>query len=537
MNRRTRLGVAAGLVVVVGLGASQLFAEVFGLTYDEPVYAGVAERHWEWFERLLHGDASALSRAGLERHWGNSGDTPLEADWQPPVGKLVGALGRRLPLPGVFARYRAGNVLLYALTAALLWLWIGGRAGPLAGAAAAGTWLVLPGAVHHGSLAGIDQPVACFATLALWCGQRAVERPTWRRLLLFSLTLTLAVESKFNGVLVAPAVLLAAAWQRPGLSRREWGRLLLATGPVAFLLGLALWPWLWYDTFRHLGQVIQFHGRHGYIATLYLGRVWIDPPPPWHYAPVLLAITTPLPLLAAAGLGAATARRDPLARLLLVAVLCHLAPFLSPAAAKYNGVRLFVAVLPLLAALAGLGAARLLTALLRRWPAWAARRRALGAALLAAGLVPALAAVLSVYPYPSAWANALVGGPAGAVARGCEPVFWGEPLRECLVAVSRAAAPGEVVYLNPPGALAMCGIYQQLNLVRPELLLGHGPQCAATARWFVYQNRRSEWDAVGQWLLDNVPPRYVARAGEVPVGYVWERPSDGGGPLWSKLPR
>ncbi|NUQ00231.1 MAG: hypothetical protein HUU35_10295, partial [Armatimonadetes bacterium] len=121
MSEPRRRALAAGVVGLLALLLAAFVADGLGLTYDEPVYAAVGQRHLSWYSRLASGDLSALQPAELERHWGNSGPTPVEADWHPPLGKLWLALCRQLPLPlSPFVQYRLDSVLLFAATAAVL---------------------------------------------------------------------------------------------------------------------------------------------------------------------------------------------------------------------------------------------------------------------------------------------------------------------------------------------------------------------------------------------------------------------------------
>ncbi len=554
---------SVALVLLATVGSLTLFAEGLGLTYDEPVYAAVGERHLGWYTGVLTGQFSPFDRAALDRHWRNSGSTPVEADWHPPVGKVWLALCRRLPSPGVFAGYRLGNVLWFAFTTGLLCWFIGHEAGAVAGLAAGLAWLTMPRAVAHGNLAALDMPVAFFSLVAVWVvwrgsaqvagagastsppsplsaggegeskehrsaptpplrgrrGGRGVRwpfaRPATRLALLFGLTLALAVSSKFNGVLVCPAVVLWAAMVR----RRAVAPLLVGAAVVAPLVGWLLWPWLWYDGWAHLRAVVAFHGRHSLIATEYCGRVWTDPPPPWHYPPVMLAITTPLLTLASAA--AAGRRADGLTRLLGLVLLWHILPFMQPGAAKYNGVRLFLPALPALAALSGLGTARLAAALAARVPATS--RRTVPLAVIAGVYLPALVGLLQVYPYPMAYYNALVGGAVGADRRGFETSYWGDPFREAVRQVSRVAPPGAAVYLHPPGAIAMVEMYRGTGQLRGDLRLVHGAAGLRSARYFVYQNRRSEWDDLAFRLREQQTPAMVVDASGAAVAYIWER--------------
>ncbi|MBI2299704.1 MAG: glycosyltransferase family 39 protein [Armatimonadetes bacterium] len=599
-RRRADLLIALILFAFASLGSLTMFAAVQGLTYDEPVYAAVGERHLHWYGQLLTG--GALAREALERGWGNAGPTPTEADWHPPVGKLILALARRLPVPGgVFAQWRCGNVFLFAATAALLFLWLSRVRGRVAGGAAALAWLSLPRAVAHGNLASVDLPAAAFAMLALALAWRAACRPTAGRGVAYGIALAMAMGSKFNGILAAPAVLVWVA-----LCRREaWRPVVLGTCLVAPAVFWLLWPWLWYDGLTHFGQVAAFMGRHGYVGTLYLGRVYNSPPPPWHYPFVMLAVTTPVLTMATAILGAARFRPSPagapatpipppcqgggrgrssqqpdttigadssstedalaigggpgsgapgkspgerraggrdlpppppwqgggspgsphfggsLESLLLLALLCHLLPFALPSSAKYNGVRLFLPALPPLAALSGLGLARLCLWVARRVRLAAEQRWMVPVVAALAVYLPAVVGLFQVYPYPMAYFNALAGGAGGAEKRGFEVIYWGDPFRECMIWLSHNAPPGAHVYLHPPGAIAMVNMYRGVGILRDDLRLVHGDEAARTADYLVYQNRPSEWDPLGQQLAATKVPCYRAMAGGATVGMTW----------------
>ena len=516
-NRRHRLlAVAVALFVGATLVGQSMFASTFGITYDEPVYAAVGVRHTTWLARALSFDSGAWTRTALEAGWGNSGPTPSEADWHPPVGKVWLEVCRHLPTPfGPYAQFRLGATLLWAGTAVVLLLWMTELAGLLAGLGAALAWLTMPSAVLHGNLAALDNPAAFFATLATYLAWRQMRSPSRGATIGYGVVFGLGMASKFNVILLAPAVLLCAAlWARPSLRGLLLATCLLA--PVVFVL---VWPWLWYDGPAHLAAVIRFHGRHSLIDTEYFGK--ITGTPAWHYPFVMLAVTTPLATLAAAMLGLRGLRGEPTRRLLLLTLLLHLLPFASPSAAKYNGVRLFLPALPLLAALAGLGLARAADWL--RGRASGDLTKLVSPAVLAAVILPATVDVLTVHPYPTAFYNRLVGGSAGAARRGLEVSYWGEPFRELLAVLSREAPQGASVYLHPPGAIAGLSSYRAVGIQRADLRLTHGEEAARTADYYVYQNRPSEWDDLGRQLRRDRQPLYTAYGGDAPVGFIWAR--------------
>ncbi len=514
---------ALGLFFSATLVGSSMFASAFGLTYDEPVYAAVGARHVDWLGHALRFDRTAWSFEALEDGWGNSGPVPALADWHPAVGKVWQELWRRIAPSwfGPFGGYRLGSTLLWAATGAVLLLWLAEAAGLLAGLAAALLFLAWPAAVLHGNLNGLDGPATFFATAAAWLAWRQMSAPSRRRTWAYGIVLGLGISTKFNAVLIAPAVLIAAAaWRRPALRGLAAGTFLIA--PLLFVL---LWPWLWYDGWTHLGQVIAFHGRHFPVDTEYFGQ--ITGTPPWHYPFVMLAVTTPLATLALAIWGAVRPARvtngsgQALRWFLLVALLCHILPFADPTASKYNTVRLFLPVLPIVAALAALGLASIRAGLQPRLATTADRRQLLAGGLLAAAVLPTIVDTLNVHPYPTAFYNRLVGGSAGAAARGLEVSYWGEPFAELLAELSRRAPEGATAYVCPPGAIAGLGVYRALGLWRRDIRLVSGADAAPTADYFVYQNRPSEWDELGFELRSQRQPVYTAFGGDAPVGFIW----------------
>src|SRR5690606_6152092 len=137
-------------------------------------------RHWSWFGAVARHGGAAFRPAVLEQHWGNSGPTPVEADWHPALGKLLHAAARRLPWPGgPPAGYRAGSALAVAFTAALLFWWLAHAHSGCAGAAAALVFLTMPRAAGHGGIDALDLPVTAAATLATYAGWCLLRQPGW----------------------------------------------------------------------------------------------------------------------------------------------------------------------------------------------------------------------------------------------------------------------------------------------------------------------------------------------------------------------
>ncbi|WP_210420113.1 glycosyltransferase family 39 protein [Aquisphaera giovannonii] len=209
--------------------------------------------------------------------------------------------------------------------------------------------------------------------------------------------------------------------ERPGL---ETWTAALAFGPVIGWLGNPAW---WRETLPRLAHYYALNAdREGAlpdIHNIYFGQGY-EFTLPWHNAWVLMAITVPIPVLAAAAVGVARglagARRDRLPLYFLLQFLTLPALRMLPVPA-HDGVRLFLPTFFFLSAFAGWGADAAARGLARvaRLP-----YRLAGAATAAAVVIPGAVATARIHPYELSYYNALVGGPRGAWHRGFELTYW-----------------------------------------------------------------------------------------------------------------
>ena len=140
-----------------------------------------------------------------------------------------------------------------------------------------------------------------FFTLGIGTLRRWLRRPTWPRAALHALACAAAIDVRTMGVLlVALTVGFAGleAWLRPALRRRLAGGLLLFV-PVLAAATVLGWPYLWENPAGHFLAAFQRFSRYpSDMLTLYLGQEISVRNLPWHYAPVWLLVTTPLPYTA-----------------------------------------------------------------------------------------------------------------------------------------------------------------------------------------------------------------------------------------------
>lgn len=321
---RGRWRAAVALVACIATLAVVATYPVFSQTWDEP----------------------ATLAAGME--WLSTGTYHYEAH-HPPLARIAAAVGpylRGARSTGNPSMYEEGRTLLgegphYRRTLFLarlgmlpfFWLLLGvcaawgtRIAGPPGGALAALLVAANPNVLAHAAVAGTDLAPAAFVAAGLFAWMRWRESPSTARALLLGVTLGLGAVTKFSAIAFLGLAIAIAETARFVLMRRDsgvslpllpsWRQVTLAT------LAAMLAVWAAYrfhvgplspggtpipapELFRGLAAFAT-HGSGGHPAFL-LGEVrltgW------WYYYFVVLAVKTPLPLLALAVVGAAYAIR------------------------------------------------------------------------------------------------------------------------------------------------------------------------------------------------------------------------------------
>ncbi|WP_161599467.1 hypothetical protein [Hymenobacter nivis] len=277
----------------------------------------------------------------------------------------------------VFLVFAAGVAALYGLGR----LRFGCRRWALLGAAL----LVLsPRFAAEAFYNGKDVGFMALFTVAVLALAWLARRPGAGRALLAAGATGLAIGVRLPGVIL-PAFGLAwlgwLAW-RAGRGPGRWRLLgvagLYAGATVAAVV--AFWPYLWEHPllrFRYALGVMSHVPWPG--TTLYWGRLVPAPALPWHYLPVWIVITTPVPYVLAAAVGACVAGRElwrhrqrwrwaaQLDALLLLWLLAPLGAIIALHSVVFDGWRHLYFVYPALVLLAVRG----VRALARRWgPGW-----------------------------------------------------------------------------------------------------------------------------------------------------------------------
>ena len=281
----------------------------------------------------------------------------------PPLGRFVlGAAhqltassisGAELSLFNVPAA-RLGSCFAFSMTVLLLFEFAKRKYGLASAVAACVLLMLMPRAVAHARLASLESTTTFFwlaAFVPLFAWWTSSKPPTSRQCVLGGFVWGLLLLTKVQGILIPPLLVGWAIWQyrlRAIKPLAIWG----VTGFVTFFVG---WPWLWLDP---VANVLEYFGRASERPTLYVwyfGERFADKAVPWHYPFVMLLVTTPFCVTASVCWRIFAKRFQSFEVLAAASVVWPLLIFAMPGTPVYDGVRLFLVVLPVIALLAGRG--------------------------------------------------------------------------------------------------------------------------------------------------------------------------------------
>ncbi len=432
------------------------------------VASGSTDFEWPWHELRGYEFAFDTARAAFARL----------------VGPSLGG-------PDDLRGFHLFNLLLAAASLLLVHrIAVDVGAGPGVGALSALVLATSPKYVAHSQNNPKDLIGLFVFALAVWAIVRATDRGTRGAFALAGAVVGLAFASHVLAALLVP---VAAAWvlgservagggRRPperGAARwRAPFTHLVILFAVAGVVTFALWPWLWADpvirTARVLRRVILYPVG---LPVLYLGTIYPDAKPPFHYGVVSLLVATPALFTLAAARGTALAvvrRTEPGRRRLALLAILWAGALVVPealASSRYDGVRHLLPVLPALALLAGLGLERAVAGLGALWRRGGLLRAAAvgGLAGLAAWWAWPVADMVRLHPYEDAYLNVAT---RHALHRPPEEVFeleyWGNSYKEGAEWLDAHAPDGAVVLVPIASWCARPWLDDRFSLVEAD---------------------------------------------------------------------
>ncbi|WP_300177230.1 glycosyltransferase family 39 protein [Bradyrhizobium sp.] len=315
------------------------------------------------------------------------------------------------------------------------------------------------------------------ATLFLIRIARYLPSPRLRDIAAFGVLAGAALGMRVLGLTLVAYTVFAIAIYLPasddgcGQNRTRWrlaAESLLRVLPafvLAYLIMIFAWPWAALAPLNPIRGLVAFSEFHYDIRTFFAGQTYHMADVPRLYIPVYLLIRLPLLTLAGAAIAMLLAllpfrsgsaqpiRRD--ITLLSFTIIFPLACQVIDHGPAYTGLRLFLFVIPPLAALAGIGLDRILTML-------AARGRLVAACGLAFGSACFLwnaATLVRLHPDEYLFYNAAIGGLKGA-SRRYDLDYWFNSMPEAIDKLEtylRHSPPAESNWQNQVYSVAVCG--------------------------------------------------------------------------------
>ena len=490
-----------GAVKLGLLTAVAVFAVLFttsgaiGVTWDEPINNQAAENVAHWFGTLLRGGpGAAFEQTAFGIGWGLNNE-------HPPLVRVLNGLGwaltrGALPVP---TAHRVGGMVLAAFTIGVLAAATARRSGAAAGLFAAAAVLVMPRVFFHAHLGALDFAHAATWLIATLVFERTTRSPRWWSPLVIGLALGLALLTKINAVLLLP---FWGIWLL--LYRRTWRGLLTYLGslPVALVVLIAGWPWIWKDPVAGLRNWVEFFRVHFGIPQWFAGRLYTNTP--WYLPFVVVAITVPVILLLLAAIGVfsgtkghatgsekSTPKSDrhmtlrlrslsisDWAGLHLLGLLTVLGYYALPFTSVHDQDRLLLPAFLHLAVLAGDGFAIVvavltatLAAKLRTQGAGISRlyRRVLTIGLALFFLAPGILGIIRWHPFELSFYSELIGGARGAQRLGMETTYFAGTYGHFLPELNRLPADSKVWVM--PNSWDVLYYYQRNGLLRDDIIL------------------------------------------------------------------
>jgi hypothetical protein len=451
-----------------------------------------------------------------------------EPHGHPPFYALLGLAGDVLvPTWQELPRARLGPILLFSLTAGILFYFMARRWGIGAAIGAAAAWVLQPNLFGHGHYATYDAVLSCLWVLSIIAYANAVAtRPEaasrgsvgeWATVVTFGLALGCALATKLTGWFL-PVPFLAWAI----LLRRRRAFVVLAAGLIlaAAVLYLLCPPW-WTEPIGGLARFFRSNLTRGTtipIPVLFLGSTYQTPNEslPWFNTLAWTVMVTPVGFLLLTLAGIARAgqrwRDEPLCLLILGHWVLLMLLRATPHTPGHDGVRLFLPAFAVLAMLVGLGVRSLCDR-------WASAAKLVLTAAVAEGLI----SITVMMPVPLSYYSPIVGGLPGAARLGMEPTYYWDALdgqaRDWLrdhtssgQTIRFTTFPTSWLYLRRLGLL-------------PAKLDGIDPGHPA---WYVMQNRPGAWSARDQERVRRSTPVFTVSKLGVPLVWVFPYAFDAG---------
>jgi 4-amino-4-deoxy-L-arabinose transferase-like glycosyltransferase len=445
-NSRWTIHLVGLALAIAYLAVLLMTSRAIGFSRDEGFYFSAARSYQSWFDVLADDPSTAMKDATIVRYWKNNHEHP--ALMKTLFGFSNRIFHKKTNILSSATAFRLPGMITAALIVYLLFLWGAQVFGPRAGFVAGLSFAMMPRVFYHAHTACFDMPITAVWLLVTYLYWRSLS--SWKFGLGASVAFGLALCIKLNAFFL-PFV-LGLHYLFVVVSRRRQNKTI--PRPWAFVFGLivsptifmAHWPWLWFDTLKHLENYVGFHAAHPHYNTAWFGENIVQSPTPLAFPLVMTLVTIPTItcVLSFAG-GLLRLRHHLTARVVQLIpknwlpvgpkstdgldsliLLCAAFPVLlisMPTVPVFGGTKHWMPAFPFFALYAGIAATRLAdisASALARLPSSAVR-----SAIICLLLIPPLGQTIASHPFGLASYVPLFGGAPGAATSGMTTQFWG----------------------------------------------------------------------------------------------------------------
>jgi len=377
-----------------------------------------------------------------------------------------------------------------------------------------------------------DVPFAALYALTIILFWKGVTEKNWKWIASSSIVFGLTLASRimaFTVLFVIYSWLLLTQLHKINLKSKLTISLLFypVIGIAIFFLA---WSWLWLDPINNLLAVSRYFQNRNW-AVLYFGQIlYTQKNLPWHYAIVMLAVTTPIPILLLAITGGVSALKrswsfkDEASILVLlwfgVSIIRSSLPSIFPV---YNGTSLFTEVIPAFCILAGIGASWIYTYIRShsiRHPNSQHLVKMLSAALIIGLItVPSFIAMYQIHPYEMSYYNELVGGVKGAYGK-FDVDYWWQAYSE------GARWLNEYAHINTTILIAPYRLWYLYYFTRSDLKIIDSTYFERRVDYIMFNPNFYLWyNRVIDYCRKNLKPAHIIRIEGAPVLHIYNTTS------------
>ncbi len=448
----------------------------FGITWDEPLHFEMGDLY---LDRILSPDRPLTF---------SDSDFRGSMQYYGPVFDILGAVDARILtraihlLPEDNARH-IHLIFLSAVTVFFTYLLVGEGTRQRTAFYSVLFLIAFPRYVGHSFNNPKDIPITCIFVISIFLFHRRLITGKKLYSVLLCLTGGIGFATRIQYILI-PIVIISSyiiyiCIRNKNMSGRFHALFAIWDVYITILitipLGMLIWPYFWTSPGEKLKNLIDFYFYHrtqAHLLIRYLGNDYVPGVNlPWHYAPVMLAITTPLLTLgsAAAGLLAIilffirkhrSGKRTLFYIIIISWVLIGMIPFMLPGQRVYGGIRHFLFITPALCMIAGIGLNGITVLLEKK----TGKRVYI---LIGVLFLFLFINTYSFHPYFTDYYNALVGGPRGAFTR-FNLENWGNAYKKACRWMNSHAPEGAVVLVLTAPHIPRYYLRPDLKVINPR---------------------------------------------------------------------